>query len=221
MGLLDRFEDRLDHLVNGAFARAFKADVQPVEIAAAIQRDMDDRVAVIGRRHGLAPNVFRIALSRQDDERLAVFRGVIEEELANVVSGYATEQGYRLLGAPAVTLGPDDSLRTGVFRVSSQAVQQSPKQRLPYLSIDGVHHQMTKAITRVGRGVDSDIQVKDPAMSRVHFEIVHGTPVMLHDLGSANGTAVDGRLVARVALSDGSIIQVGSTTMTFHSGLHH
>ena len=40
MGLLERFEDSLDRLVNGAFARAFKAEVQPVEIASALQREI-------------------------------------------------------------------------------------------------------------------------------------------------------------------------------------
>jgi len=55
VGLLDRFEQRLDRLVNGAFARAFKAEVQPIELASALQREMDDRSAVVARGRGGRP----------------------------------------------------------------------------------------------------------------------------------------------------------------------
>ena len=60
MGILERFEDSLDRMVSGAFARAFKAEVQPVEIASAVQREMDDRAAVIDRERTVVPNIFHI-----------------------------------------------------------------------------------------------------------------------------------------------------------------
>ncbi|MDQ5976054.1 MAG: hypothetical protein QG661_3263, partial [Actinomycetota bacterium] len=63
VGLLERFEDSLDRLVNGAFARAFKAEVQPVEIASALQREVNDRAAVIDRQRTVIPNVFHVELS--------------------------------------------------------------------------------------------------------------------------------------------------------------
>ena len=62
MGVLDRFERRLDRLVNGTFARAFKSEVQPVEIASALQRECDDKAAIVGRGRTIVPNTFRVEL---------------------------------------------------------------------------------------------------------------------------------------------------------------
>ncbi|MEO9221346.1 MAG: DUF3662 domain-containing protein [Mycobacteriaceae bacterium] len=91
MGLLDRFEQRLDRLVNGAFAKAFKAEVQPVELAAALQREMDDRAAVVSRGRTLAPNAFDVDLSAHDYDRLSVYAQTLAGELADLASEYATE----------------------------------------------------------------------------------------------------------------------------------
>jgi hypothetical protein len=78
VGLLERFEDSLDRLVNGAFARAFKAEVQPVEIASALQREIDDRAAVVDRDRTVIPNVFTIELSDHDYKRLSVFKDALQ-----------------------------------------------------------------------------------------------------------------------------------------------
>ena len=108
MGLLDRFEQRLDRMVNGAFARAFKAEVQPVEIAAALQREMDDRAAVVSRGRTVVPNVFAVDLSPHDHDRLAVYAETLTEELAGMVREYAEEQRYTFLGGTSVELTRDD-----------------------------------------------------------------------------------------------------------------
>ncbi len=225
MGLLDRFEDRLDRLVNGAFARAFKSEVQPVEIAAAIQKEMDDRVAIVARDRTVVPNVFSIDLSPMDDDRLSVYRGPLEAELATVVTEYATEQGYRLLGPPAVTLERDDTLETGIFRVHSEAraaVSAAGAQAVlpgqPYLQVAGTAYPLVRAVCRVGRGAESDIRIEDPGVSRAHCEIVLGSPAVVRDLGSTNGTTVDGTRITQAALVDGSVITLGSTAMTFRTG---
>ncbi len=121
MGLLERFEDSLDRLVNGAFARAFKAEVQPVEIASALQREISDRAAVIDRDRTVIPNVFHVELSEHDYRRLAVFKDALQTELSTLVRDYAAEQRYTLLGPVQVNLGQDDELETGIFRVRSEA----------------------------------------------------------------------------------------------------
>ena len=121
MGLLQKFEDSLDRVVNGAFAKAFKAEVQPVELAAALQRDVDDRASVLDRDRTVIPNVFHVELSDHDYKRLAVFKDALAAELATLVTTYAGEQHYTLLGEVRVTLGEDDELETGIFRVRSEA----------------------------------------------------------------------------------------------------
>lgn len=121
MGLLQKFEDSLDRVVNGAFAKAFKAEVQPVELAAALQRDVDDRASVLDRDRTVIPNVFHIELSDHDYKRLAVFKDALAAELATLVTTYAGEQHYTLLGEVRVTMSEDDELETGIFRVRSEA----------------------------------------------------------------------------------------------------
>lgn len=225
MGLLDRFEDRLDRIVNGAFARAFKSEVQPVELAAALQKEMDDRAAIVARGRTVTPNVFTIDLSPHDDERLSVYRTALQSELATVVTEYADEQSYALLGTAEVTLALDDSLETGIFRVHSEAraavVSAAVSDALPgqpHVEIGGTAYPLVRAVTRFGRGNEADIRIEDPGVSRSHCEIVIGTPAIARDLGSTNGMSVDGSRVAQAALVDGSIVLIGTTAITYRTG---
>lgn len=233
MGLLDRFEQRLDRMVNGAFARAFKAEVQPVEIAAALQREMDDRAAVVSRGRTVVPNVFVVDLSPHDHDRLSVYAGTLTEELAAMVREYAEEQRYTFLGGTSVELTRDDALETGLFRVHSEAkaeVASTPHGvRTPptaptgaghprLVADDAIAHPLTRAVTRIGRGTDVDIRVDDPGVSRHHVEILLGREIVLRDLGSTNGTYVDGVQVGETVLHDGAVVQLGATRLTFKAG---
>ena len=124
MGILDRFERRLDRMVNGAFARAFKAEVQPVEIASALQRECDDRAAIVGRGRTIVPNSFTVELCPQrlrTPRRSTATR--CPQELADVVREHAGEQGYAFVGPLTVDLERDDDLETGLFRVLGEAGQ--------------------------------------------------------------------------------------------------
>ncbi|MFC6239410.1 FhaA domain-containing protein [Longivirga aurantiaca] len=234
MGLLDRFEQRLDRMVNGAFARAFKAEVQPVEIASALTREMDDRAAVVSRGRTVVPNVFVVDLSPHDHDRLSVYAGTLTEELGTMVREHAEEQRYTFLGGTEITLARDDSLETGLFRVHSEAkagVASAPNPARtpsipgsrpdaghPRLVGDDVDHPLSRAVTRIGRGSDVDIRVDDPGVSRHHAEILLGREVVLRDLGSTNGTYVDGVQVGEVVLRDGATVQLGSVRLTFRAG---
>lgn len=231
MGLLERFEDSLDRLVNGAFARAFKAEVQPVEIAAALQRELDDRAAIIDRQRTVVPNVFTVELSSHDFQRLSVFRDALTTELATLVSGYAGEQGYTLLGTVTVAIDEDDELETGIFRVRSEAkaevravadpsgaaVASSAAAGHPHLVIAGAAYPLVRGTTVLGRGSDVDIRVEDPGVSRRHCAIVLGEPALVRDLSSTNGTFVNGERVEEVTLGDGTQVQIGGTVIAFRS----
>lgn len=230
MGLLERFEDSLDRLVNGAFARAFKAEVQPVEIASALQREISDRAAVIDRDRTVIPNVFHVELSEHDYRRLAVFKDALQTELATLVRDYGAEQRYTLLGPVQVVLSQDDELDTGIFRVRSEARAEvsaadgrsaqaiSVDVRQPRLEVGGVAYPLVRAVTRLGRGSDTDIRVEDPGASRHHCEIVLGQPVLVRDLNSTNGTFVNGQRVSQLELADGTALMIGSTQLVFRSG---
>jgi len=233
VGLLERFEDSLDRMVNGAFARAFKAEVQPVEIASALQREISDRAAVIDRNRTVIPNVFHVELSQHDYARLSVFKDALQTELATLVRDYGAEQRYTLLGPVQVTLAQDDELETGIFRVRSEARAEVSSQphgragepaspdvdvRQPRLEVGGTAYPLVRAITRLGRGSDTDIRIEDPGASRNHCEIVLGQPVIIRDLSSTNGTFVNGERVSQIEISNGTVIMIGSTQMVYRSG---
>ena len=82
----------------------------------------------------------------------------------------------------------------------------------------GGEYAIGRGTTRLGRGADADIRIDDPGVSRHHCDIVIGTDAVLRDLGSTNGTYVDGVQVSEKVLRDGSVIRLGSTSLTFRSG---
>ena len=222
MGVLDRFERRLDKLVNGAFARAFKAEVQPVEIASALQRECDDKAAIVGRGRTIVPNAFRVELGPRDYDRLAVYADPLAQELADVVKEHAGEQGYALVGPVAVALEKADDLDTGMFRVAGHAEQGpiGPDLTLPpaHLDLNGRLLALNQEVVVVGRGTEADLRIDDPGISRRHAMVrLRPTPTVT-DLGSTNGTSVDGVGVEQADLRDGSVLTFGSTRAVFRYG---
>jgi hypothetical protein len=204
-----------------------------VEIASALQREISDRAAVIDRNRTVIPNVFHVELSEHDYKRLAVFKDALQTELATLVRDYGAEQRYTLLGPVQVTLAQDDELETGIFRVRSEARAEVSAQphgipadsasaevdaRQPRLEVGGTAYPLVRAITRLGRGSDTDIRIEDPGASRNHCEIVLGQPVIIRDLSSTNGTFINGERISQIEIADGTIVMIGSTQLVFRSG---
>jgi hypothetical protein len=122
VGVLQRFERRLGGLVEGVFARAFKSEVQPVEVASALQRELDDRAAIVSQGRTLVPNDFIVELGDHDHDRLIPYAEPLQDELAAMVREHAAAQGYTFVGPVHVTLRHDADLDTGVFHVRSDVV---------------------------------------------------------------------------------------------------
>jgi hypothetical protein len=119
VGVVQRFERRLGRVVEGAFAKVFKGEVQPVEVAQALQRETDDRKTVVGDGKVLVPNDFVVELGAHDHGRLSPWAGALSKELAAMVREHATEQGYSFVGPVKVALEEIPDVDTGVFRVRS------------------------------------------------------------------------------------------------------
>lgn len=117
MGIINRVEHGLAKAVHGAFAKAFKSEVQPVEIASAIRRAMDDRAALLGHGRAMVPNLYTIELSQTDYERLGDYEDDLSDDLVAAAQEHADSQGYQPGGPLEVSLVEGEGLETGVFRV--------------------------------------------------------------------------------------------------------
>jgi len=260
MGVLDRFEKGIERAVNGAFARAFKSEVQPVEIASALRKAADEKAAIVGRGRTLVPNAYVVELGATDYDRMAEYADALPEELASNLREHAEQQGYAFVGPVTVEFEEVEELDTGVFTVRTATVKerrpeyrpdqpppvprdpevpspaarphperrtdpvasQAPSRR-PYLDIDGHPYPLVAATTVLGRGDDADVVLDDPGISRRHAEIRVTTDgphlvATLHDLGSTNGTFVDGERARVLHLADGSAITLGRTRAVYRSG---
>lgn len=141
MGALKKFEQRLEGIVNGAFAKVFKSEVQPVEIAGALQRECDNNASIWNRDRTVVPNDFIVELSSHDYERLSPYSAQLGDELAGMVREYAQAQRYSFMGALKVALEQAPDLDTGLYRVRSR-IESAPEpagpppadpyQRAPY-----------------------------------------------------------------------------------------
>jgi hypothetical protein len=246
VGVLQRFEHRLEGMVEGAFARAFKSELQPVEIASAVQREMDDRAAIVAQGRTLVPNDFVVELSEADFERLDVYADSLGIELATLAREHAREQGYSFVGPVRMRFEGVRDLTTGTFRIRSGVIRgttvedgeiRRPASDLPHPagSFNGAPrllvstadpgpgggtsqrtYELNAPLTILGRGTDCDLRLVDPGVSRHHAELrVEDGEVVLVDLGSTNGTFVNGQPVRRVSLTDGTRVTLGRTTLVF------
>lgn len=269
MGVLDRFEKGIERVVNGAFAKAFRAQVEPVELAGALRKETDTHAAVVSRGRTLTANSFIIELSQTDHERLEPIESELRADLRQVVGDHAMEQGYSFIGPVIVTFEIAEDLDTGMYRVRAATkrpdgspaaqpqnrggydppsranpiapeayvhahsgqlraaeapaptppppVRRSEDPRQPAVEIRGRLTHLPQGTTVFGRSSSSaDIVLDDPGVSRRHFEIaISGDQATATDLGSTNGTLIDGRRITSVPLSDGVTLTAGDTDVVF------
>ncbi len=215
MGLLDSFEKGLERAVNSAFAKTFRSGIQPVEIASALRSELDKKAAVVTRDRILAPNTFTVSLSPADDERMATLGAALGDELHTLVQKHARAQGYSFAGPVSISIVRDDALSTGTLRVESSTAQGRVAWR-GVVDVEGKRHPLTASRTVIGRGSDADITISDAGTSRKHVEILwDGERAMMRDLGSTNGTKVNGQKLREAALPTDTTITIGRTDLVF------
>ncbi|MDN3311966.1 DUF3662 and FHA domain-containing protein [Microbacterium oryzae] len=215
MGLLDSFEKGLERAVNSAFAKTFRSGLQPVEIASALRSELDKKAAVVTRDRVLVPNSFTVRVSPADGERMAALGPALTSELDEAVRAHAAKQGYSFPGPVSISLRPDDQVATGTIAVDSVTAEGRVEWRA-VVEIAGRRHPLSRARTVIGRGSDADITIADPGTSRKHVEVLwDGERAMVRDLGSTNGSKLDGVPVGQAALSNGQVITIGRTDIVF------
>ena len=227
MGVLDRFEKGVERAVSTVFAKVSKSEVKPVELASALRRELDDRAAVVGRERTVVPNELTIELSPADLAQVDAWGAdALADELAATVTDHAAHQRYAFVGPVTVTFVEEPALDAGRFQVRSATVRgnvapatAAASTRHPLVDIDGQRYLLTGPVTVIGRGSDADIIVDDPGISRRHLEIrVTPDGIIASDLGSTNGTFVEGHQVPAATLVDGNTITIGRTRILFWTG---
>ncbi len=215
MGILDNFEKGLERAVNGAFAKTFRSGLQPVEITSALKRELDTKAAVLSRDRILAPNQFVVSMSPADHERMTGIGPALIDELTSLVQKHATHQGYQFAGGISIRLKSDGSLSDGMLQLDSVNVKGQVAWT-PVLDVGGQRHPITKSRTIIGRGSDADITIDDSGTSRKHVEILwDGERAQARDLGSTNGSTLDGTPFSQAALAPDSVVQIGRTRIVF------
>jgi len=316
VGVLQRFERRLEGLVGNAFARLFKGQVEPVEVAKALQREAEEKRAVVGAGRVLVPNRYEVELGPSDHTRLAPWEEQLTQTLAEMVQEHVDAEGWSTFGDIDVSLSLAQELPTGMFRINSRVDPDAGPRRRPVYSSDqgadygrvpgpasgpepalpggfagvgpappgmppapapgvgdpaygdqgypepggygangygpdayppsgsppfqqpygpppglapgghGRHWLLVDGEDRrvplhvgsniVGRGQDADLRLADTGVSRRHIEIrFDGQSAMLHDLGSTNGTIVNGHRVQSWQLADGDVIRIGHSVLVY------
>ena len=215
MGLLDSFERGLERVVGGAFAKTFKSGVQPLELAAALRRELDTKAAVVSRERILVPNILTVRLATADHARMASLGEALIDELTQLLQQHAAAQHYTFPGGISVTLDADAGLTEGVVVVDSESVKGRVAWT-PVVEIDGTRHRLTRSRTIIGRGSEADITIADTGTSRTHIEILwDGERAQVTDLGSTNGSLLNGEPASRAVLPPDSVIEIGRTRIVF------
>jgi hypothetical protein len=248
MSVLKNLESKIAGLVEGAFGRAFRSELRPVEIARKLAREMEDN-KVVSVSKVYAPNEYHVYVSPADHERFADYEDALVKELAGYLLEHARLERLALLSRPDIVFHTDDQLSLGEFGIQARLVhadgegEVEPRQgdvghtmiysaeRLRPLDagppgpapssaivvVDGRRMMVGRTGAVIGRSRDSDIVLGDANASRHHAEILPTEGGWsIGDLGSTNGTAVNGRRIrGAVALSGGDRIEIGTTELRF------
>jgi hypothetical protein len=244
LSILRDFERRLEGLVEGFFAKAFRSGLQPIELAKRALREMEVG-HTIGVRDVWAPNRYTFWLSPDDHERFAQAEGALAAELRQLIRDGAKERGWKLVGPVEVVFETDPSLGRGQFRCEAALVEGPDRpmtgemQRVAaeqqavaeeqeaapagpgilYLIENGTakrSFELDKDLVTIGRLEESDVVLHDPGASRRHAEIRRTEDgYVLSDLGSTNGTMVNEATVSERTLQEGDRITIGRTVLEF------
>jgi hypothetical protein len=210
------FEKRLEKLVEGSFGKAFRSGLEPVEVGRKVTRALDADRAIGVDGVPIAPNNIGVYLAHDDFERFSDFADALARELAEVAREHARAEGYHFVGPVTVTLVADDELRAGECDIAAEVHEGT---RVGSLVLpDGRRYALGESPVTVGRMSDCEIVISDPRASRRHAEIQPvGHGFVVSDLGSMNGTVVNGTPIREHPLSDGDEIRIGSTVLHFEA----
>ena len=245
MSVLRNLEAKLEGLVEGAFSRAFRSQVQPVELARKLAKEMEDAKSVsLSRTY--VPNQFWVYLSPDDRAQFESYEDGLKKELSDYLLEHARSNGLALLTRPTVDLETDDRLSLGEFGIQAKLVRpaeadaeaeavegdfghtmvysttgarrvESPRQASRALLVGENKRTVVSGDPFViGRSRECDLVLDDPNVSRRHAELRREDGGWaVRDLGSTNGIKLNDRRSRGGRLSPGDEITLGLSRLTF------
>ena len=238
-------ERRIENVFEGMFARAFKSGIKPMQIGrrllqvADAERDLDAQ----GRR--VVPNTYIVQLSPADREGFADIEPAMLYELTEALRQHVKTEGYHVSGKARVALRTNTDLRKGRFDITAKNVDQEGNSQevpvtppeadaAPIAPVIPLHGDAPPAVLTVpggqrvelheghyvvGRHLECDIVISDTNVSRRHAEFVcAGRDVIVRDLGSTNGTKVNGVVIkGDQLLQHGDVIGFGTAQVSFEA----
>ena len=218
MGLTG-FERRLERLVEGAFARAFKSSLKPVELGRRLVREMDHQRTVNVQGAMAAPNDFTVTLGPEDHAQFAEIGDSLSQSLAEAARDHARDEGYAFMGPVEVHLEVDPELGPGSFSLSARFKEGVAGTAGGSLVLaDGTRIALADTVATIGRSPDCTVHLADTSVSRRHAELrPAGDGWALVDAGSTNGTRVNGATITERRLKDGDAITVGDVQLRFEA----
>jgi FHA domain-containing protein len=171
MSVLRSIESKLESLFEGVFGRAFRTNVQPVELARKLVKEMDDhRNVSVSRVY--VPNEYTIYLSEADREQFSSYESQLKDELSDYLAEHARRENYALLTPPKVELETDTDLDVGVFGIATRMAQTEgaqqhgepdgqvePGHTMVYKPTAAPVPQPTEAASPVDLGIEREVAV--------------------------------------------------------------
>lgn len=216
---LKGFERRLERMVEGTFSRIFRSGLRPVELGRRLVREMDANRSVDVRGRTVVPNQYLVEVGEADHERFAEVHDSLERELAEAAREHARDEGYSFMGPVSVHLEVSERQHTGAFQITGRMREGTGGVGAGSLLLPtGERLPLGEAVVTFGRKPESTVQLADPNVSRNHAEVrPHGNGWVLVDLGSTNGTRVNGVRVGSHDLTEGDEIAFGTTIVVFEA----
>jgi FhaA, N-terminal domain/FHA domain len=225
---ISRLESRVEHLVEGTFARLFAGRLHPREVALQLARAMEDYDPA------RAPEHYEVRLNPRDAEALLVAEPALAARLEDELITLARDSGLALACRPDVEIVADPAVAAHSVTVEAGAAsgridgtaastpisqRATPPEPAPeaYLIVDGRRHvALDQPLITVGRRRDNHLVLDDSRVSRVHCQIrLRYGHWVVFDLGSSAGTQVNGEAVEECVLRPGDVISLAGVTLIY------
>jgi hypothetical protein len=143
--VLRSIEQKIESLVEGTFGRAFRRNVQPVELARKLAKEMDD-YKMVSVSQVYAPNEYVVYLSSGDRGQFESYEPALIKELEQYLAEHGRREGYMLLSKPQVTFQTDDDLEVGLFGIANRMIQREAAGDEPELAPEPGETRVYRAV---------------------------------------------------------------------------